>query len=84
MSKKTDFDFIPGKPRKLTKQDEEAIKHAAKLNLVQQIQELESQAHHLGVHVTGHALNRAKNALGWEISGDIEEAGRASRGESAA
>ena len=46
--------------------------------LVGDIQALESRAHRLGVHVSAHALNRAKNALGWEMAGDIDQAGKAS------
>lgn len=51
---------------------------AANQQLIQDIQTLESLAHARGLHVTAHALNRAKNALGWEIAGDIEQAGKAS------
>lgn len=47
--------------------------------LIQHIQNAETQAHRDGFHVTAHALNRAKNALGWEMQGEIEEAGKASR-----
>ncbi len=50
-------------------------------NLLDEIQACEDRAHKLGLHVTGHALNRAKNALGWELAGDIEKAGKASRDE---
>jgi hypothetical protein len=51
---------------------------AANQQLVEDIQTLESFAHARGMHVTAHALNRAKNALGWELAGDIEQAGKAS------
>lgn len=47
--------------------------------LLAHIESAERQAHQDGFHVTAHALNRAKNALGWEMAGDIEQAGRASR-----
>lgn len=50
-------------------------------DLVLAIEDAEQRAHKLGLHVTGHALNRAKNALGWEVAGDVEQAGRAARGE---
>jgi len=50
-------------------------------DLVRAIEIDEQRAHKLGMHVTAHALNRAKNALGWEIAGDIEQAGRAARDE---
>lgn len=50
----------------------------ANQQLIQDIQTLESFAHASGLHVTAHALNRAKNALGWEIAGDVEQAGKAS------
>lgn len=51
---------------------------AANQQLIEDIQTLESFAHARGMHVTAHALNRAKNALGWELAGDIEQAGKAS------
>lgn len=51
---------------------------AANQQLIQDIQALESFARARGLHVTAHALNRAKNALGWELSGNIEQAGKAS------
>lgn len=49
--------------------------------LLSDIQALESRAHRLGMTVTGHALNNAKNAAGWELAGETEFAGMASRGE---
>lgn len=67
--------------RKLTKADEEAITAAGRQQLVYDLQEIESRAHHFGMHVTAHALNRAKNALGWEMAGDVEKAAKASRNE---
>lgn len=48
-------------------------------NLLAEIELCEGRAHKCGAFVTAHALNRAKNALGWEIAGDVEQAGRASR-----
>ena len=41
------------------------------------LQNLESRAHRLGLHVTARGVNRAKNALGWEMAGEIEQAGEA-------
>lgn len=41
------------------------------------IEELEHRAHRLGLHVGARGLNRAKNAIGWEMAGNIEQAGRA-------
>lgn len=38
-------------------------------------------AHELGLHVTGQALHRAVQAVGYEIAGEIEHAGKAARGE---
>lgn len=52
--------------------------------LVGDIQALESRAHRLGMTITGHALNNAVNAAGWELAGEAELAGKASRGERAA
>lgn len=49
--------------------------------LLAHIEAAEQQAHRDGFHVTAHALNRAKNALGWEIAGDVERAWKASRDE---
>ena len=51
---------------------------AANQQLIADIQTLESFANARGMHVTAHALNRAKNALGWEMAGNIEEAAKAS------
>jgi hypothetical protein len=48
--------------------------------LIEQIQALETEAHRIGLHTTGHALNNAKNAGGWEFAGNVEEAARASKG----
>lgn len=45
--------------------------------LVNDIQALESRAHRLGLQVAGHTLNRAKNAVGWEMAGDVVQAGLA-------
>jgi hypothetical protein len=50
-------------------------------NLLTEIEACERRAHKCGALVTAHVLNRAKNALGWEIAGDIEQAGKASRDE---
>jgi hypothetical protein len=67
------------KPRPVTSVLAKAVNHAARQIMVQEIQELETRAHGLGMHVTGQALNRAKNALGWEMAGDMEQAGKAAR-----
>jgi hypothetical protein len=48
--------------------------------LIKKIQAAETEAHRIGLHLTGHALNAAKNAAGWEFAGDIEEAARAAKG----
>jgi len=50
-------------------------------DLLTRIGNAEIDAHRLGFHVAGHALNRAKNALGWELAGDVEQAGKAGRDE---
>ena len=49
--------------------------------LLAHIEAAEQQAHRDGFHVTAHALNRAKNACGWEIAGDTVRAGKAVRDE---
>lgn len=51
------------------------------LDLLREIEACEQRAHKCGMLVTARALNRAKNALGWEIAGDIEQAGKAGRDE---
>lgn len=33
------------------------------------LQEAETLAHTSGLHVTGHAINAAKNRAGWEFAG---------------
>jgi hypothetical protein len=53
----------------------------ARQDLIASIAAAEQAAHKCSMNVTAHALNRAKNAAGWEIDGNIEEAGRASRDE---
>lgn len=50
-------------------------------DLLSHIEAAERQAHADGFHVTAHALNRAKNALGWEMAGDVEQAGKAARND---
>ena len=67
--------------RRPGKQLATAAIRAGQQNLLQDLQEIESRAHHLGLHVTAHALNRAKNACGWELAGDTEMAEKASRDE---
>lgn len=52
-------------------------KHA----IINELQSLESRAHKAGLHVTGHAINNAKNAAGWELAGNVEVAGMAARGQ---
>lgn len=77
-------DFILGvtdRPRKAGKRLAADGLRAARNVLVQDLQEVESRAHGLGMHVTARALNRAKNAAGWEIAGNIDEAARAARKE---
>lgn len=56
-------------------------KRPASNTLVAAIEAAEQQAHRDGFHVTAHALNRAKNAYGWEAAGDVERAGEAARGQ---
>lgn len=70
---------MSGKRRTLSKRGALAINRVARGMLLQELEELEQRAHRLGVNVTAHALNRAKNALGWEIAGNVEEAGKAAR-----
>ncbi len=50
-------------------------------NLLAEIERCEQRAHKCGALVTAQALNRAKNSLGWEIAGDVEQAGRSARDE---
>lgn len=45
--------------------------------LLATIEAAEQTAHRNGFHVTAQALNRAKNALGWELAGNVEQAGKA-------
>lgn len=48
--------------------------------LIAKIQECETEAHALDLHVAGHTLNNAKNACGWEAAGNVEVAVMASKG----
>lgn len=72
---------MTGPERKLTKAGGEAIRVAGRQNMIQDVEELEQRAHHLGMHVTARALNNAKNALGWEMAGDLISAGKAAEGK---
>lgn len=40
--------------------------------LINDIQALETRAHRLKAHTTGHALNSAKNTIGWELARAVE------------
>lgn len=42
---------------------------------------MHAMAHALGLHVTGHALHLSVKAVGYEMAGDVETAGKAARGE---
>lgn len=48
--------------------------------LIGEIEALEQEANRIGALVTARALNQAKNALGWEMAGNILAAGKAARG----
>ena len=50
-----------------------------KSKLLSALQDLELEAHRLQLTVTAHAINNAKNALGWEMAGNIVLAGKSSR-----
>lgn len=69
------------KAKRLSANDKRRINNAGRLNLIQDIQEIETRAHDLGMYVTAHALNNAKNTLGWEIAGNINVAGIAAKGQ---
>jgi hypothetical protein len=70
-------------PRRITKRDALAINRAGQQTMLQELQELEDRAMRLGMFVTQKAINQAKNALGWEMAGDLLAAGRARRGQHA-
>ncbi len=57
----------------------DAHRKMAHRQLAAMIEKAEQLAHREGLHVTAHALNNAKNASGWEMAGDIEQAGKAAR-----
>ena len=48
--------------------------------LVAAIQAAESAAQQCGLMVAARALNRAKNAAGWEMAGDLDRAAEALEG----
>lgn len=66
---------------RFTAEDKRAINRLGMQDLASDVEALEQRARYLGAHVTAHALNRAKNALSWEIASDVEQAGRAARGQ---
>lgn len=43
-------------------------------DLTIKIQTLETEAHALGFIIGAHALNRAKNVVGWQMAGDDRKA----------
>lgn len=53
---------------------------SAKQQLLGEIEALEQEAHRIDAFVTARALNQAKNALGWEMAGNLLAAGKAARG----
>lgn len=57
--------------------------HIEAHEIINALQALEMRAHSARLTVTGHAINNAKNAAGWELAGDVVMAGKASRGERA-
>lgn len=75
--KRTSGSLMNPKRRRLNTADKAAIRRAGLEVMLEDIEEMEQRAHHLGAHVTAHALNRAKNALGWELAGNVEQAGKA-------
>lgn len=46
--------------------------------LLQDLTALEMRANALGLFPAARALNNAKNAIGWQIAGNIEQADKAS------
>lgn len=69
------------RPRRVSRRDEADINRFIQQKLLEDILMLELHAGRLGMHVTARALNQARNALGWEMAGDILAAGRAARGQ---
>lgn len=47
-------------------------------SLLRDMTALEMRANSLGLFPAARALNNAKNAIGWQIAGNIEEADKAS------
>jgi hypothetical protein len=43
--------------------------------------ELQTKAHDAGLTITGHAINNALNAVGWEAAGKVLAAAGAARGK---
>lgn len=46
--------------------------------LLRDLTALEMRANKLGLYPAARALNNAKNAIGWQIAGNIDEADKAS------
>lgn len=46
--------------------------------VIRDIDALEQRANQLGLYPAARALNNAKNAVGWQIAGDIDAADKAS------
>lgn len=58
-----------------------ALKLSTQARLCEQLDTMEGDARRAGLFVTARALNNAKNAAGWEASGDVLAAGAAARGD---
>ena len=58
-----------------------AARNAAGQQIVAALVSLQQKAHGAGLTVTGHGLNNAMNACGWEMAGNTDRAGKATRGE---
>lgn len=49
--------------------------------LVRKLEALEQEAFRLDLFITARGINNAKNALGWELAGNLTRADMAIRGE---
>lgn len=62
---------LNGQRREFDANDARAVNHAACVNMISEITELQERSTALGMIITGHTLNCAKAMLVHEISKDI-------------
>lgn len=58
--------------RNVTKGLAKAVNFAARKCFIDELTELHSRAHRLGLHATGHAMHKAVQIVGYEVAGHLD------------